>query len=468
MKPLLVVPAPRVTFLNAFRFFRRGGKGIIFAVKIFTFLTIVPSLHAQSDLSLETLQTNLDYGWILIASALVFLMQSGFMCIEAGISAAKHSINVSIKNMADFIIAVMAFWALGFGLMFGVSQGGWIGSSNFFLSANDPWTTLLFVFQAVFVSTAATINSGAIAGRTKFKTYLMISLIISVVIYPVFGHWVWGSLFHPDQQGWLEQLGFIDFAGATVVHSVGGWVALAGVIIIGPRLGKFSKDGTPNRFQPHNLTLAYLGAFILFFGWFGFNGGSTLALNAEVAPIIFNTILSGCFGGFSCSLLSWIFDVFKRPQEEMIINGVLGGLVAVTASCHGIESMGAALIGLVGGVVVFVGIHFIERVLKLDDVVGAIAVHGFAGVWGTLAVAIFILPEKLEASSRMAQMAVQLVGVVAGFAWAFGVGYLLLSLLNWISPLRVSPEDETVGLNVSEHGATSTLLEIAQAMHQAT
>ncbi len=415
----------------------------------------------------ETLQTHLNYVWILASAALVFLMQAGFMCLEAGMSPAKHSINVAIKNMADFILAIVAFWAVGFGIMFGASQGGWIGTSDYFISVDDPWTVVFFIFQSVFVGTAATIDSGAIAGRTRFGAYLLLSLVISTMIYPVFGHWAWGSLLHSDQQGWLEALGFLDFAGSTVVHSVGGWVALAGVIIIGPRLHKFDKDGKPQRMAPHNMTLSYLGTFILFFGWFGFNGGSTLSATPEVAPIILNTILAAALGGVSCSGLSWMYSPFKRPEGEMISNGVLGGLVAITAGCSSVDTVGAAIIGFIAGIVVFVGINLIEKVFKLDDVVGAIAVHGFAGAWGTLAVGIFIQEHLLE-RSRLEQIGIQALGVVVAFLWSFLISLLLMKIIDTIIPLRVSAEDEELGLNVSEHGASSTLLNVVKAMHHAT
>ncbi|MCH8290104.1 ammonium transporter, partial [Candidatus Poribacteria bacterium] len=220
----------------------------------------------------------MDYIWVLIAATLVFLMQAGFMCLESGMARAKNSINVAIKNMADFVLSVVGFWMVGFGLMFGISQSGLFGTSEFLINIGEnPWRAIFFVFQGVFCGTAATIDSGAIAERTRFGTYLFVSFITSCLIYPIFGHWVWGSFLNGETPGWLEARGFIDFAGSTVVHSVGGWVALAGVIVIGPRLGKFAEDGTPRKIPAHNLPLVYLGTFILFFGWFGFNCGSTLA-----------------------------------------------------------------------------------------------------------------------------------------------------------------------------------------------
>ena len=327
---------------------------------------------------------------------------------------------------------------------------------------------MFFLFQAVFCGTAATIDSGAIAERAKFGTYLVISAITSAVIYPVFGHWVWGSFLNGETQGWLEARGFIDFAGSTVVHSVGGWVALAGLIIIGPRIGRFDEAGRPRKIPAHSLPMVYLGTFILFFGWFGFNCGSTLAATTDVAAIAVNTLIAACFGGLSATAISWIASN-GHPEPEMIVNGVLGGLVGITAGCASVGSGGAAMIGLVSGAIVFFATLAIERVFKLDDVVGAVPVHGCCGAWGTIAVALFIIPEKLpEGMSQWSLLGVQVLGVVAGFVWAFGCGFALLSAVGAVCSLRVSREDEELGLNVAEHGATSSVLDLANAMHRAT
>ncbi|TWT38457.1 ammonium transporter [Blastopirellula retiformator] len=413
--------------------------------------------------------TPLDYVWILVAAALVFLMQAGFMCLECGMARAKNSINVAVKNVADFLIAVIAFWLFGFGLMFGASWYGLVGTSDFAFSVGEnPWLALFFLFQAVFCGTAATIDSGAVAERTRFVTYLVMSLVCSALIYPIFGHWAWGSFFHGGAGGWLEQLGFIDFAGSTVVHSIGGWVALAGLICIGPRIGRFDKDGAPRKIPPHNLLLVFLGTFILFFGWFGFNCGSTLAATTDVAPIAVNTLLAACFGGLATSLLTW-FGPTKRPEPDMIANGVLGGLVGITAGCASVDTMGAAAIGVGAGLVVYFGTLFLEHLLQLDDVVGAVPVHGFCGAFGTLAVAIFIETDNLpEGITHLSLLQTQAIGVGAGFLWSFGVTFVLLKTLSLFMPLRVSEEEERIGLNVAEHGAVSTLLELAEAMQRAT
>lgn len=415
----------------------------------------------------QEIRQQLDILWVIVAAAMVFMMQAGFMCLESGTAPAKHSINVAIKNLGDFVIAVISFWIVGFGVMFGSSLQGIIGRSDFFTSTSDPWTMAFFIFQAMFVGTAATIISGAVTGRVKFAAYLVLSGIVSCMIYPVFGHWAWGGAFHPDSPGWLASLGFIDFAGSTVVHSLGGWVALAGIMVIGPRTGKFDSRGMPNRQSPHNMTLAYLGTFILFFGWFGFNGGSTLSAGPEIAPIILNTMLSACFGCLSATGASWLLSDDKRPRGEVIINGLLGGLVAVTAGCAHVGAPSAALIGLVGGWLTYGAMAFIEKRLKLDDVVGAVAVHGVAGAWGTVAVGLFIKPEFLGGMSRLELTGVQMMGVVICFIWAFCMSFMILKLINRFFPLRVSQEDEEKGLNVSEHGATSTLLDLARAMNDA-
>lgn len=413
-------------------------------------------------------QQNLDFIWVLTAAALVFFMQAGFMCLESGLSRAKNSINVSIKNMADFLIAVAAFWVVGFGFMFGDTYHGWIGFSEFFPTLDDPWIAVFFVFQAVFCGTAATIDSGAVAERTKFGGYLVVSLLASAILYPIFGHWAWGSFLNGEGPGWLERLGFIDFAGSTVVHSVGGWLALAGIIVVGPRIGRFGPDGKPRKIHPHNLMMVYLGTFILFFGWFGFNCGSTLGATTAIAGIAANTIIAACFGGLVSSTLSWLGPT-KRPEPEMIANGVLGGLVGITAGCACVSSVGAAVIGLVAGAVVYYVSMLVERGFKLDDVVGAVAVHGACGAWGTLAVGIFITTDNLpEGATRWTQFGVQALGVFTCFVWSFGLGFIVLKIVDRISSLRVSEEHERTGLNVAEHGATSSILDLANAMHRAT
>ncbi|MDC7219008.1 MAG: ammonium transporter [Spirochaetales bacterium] len=430
------------------------------------------SLSAQDNYvtsgDFAAMRSSIDYLWIVVAASLVFLMQAGFMAVEAGLSRAKNSINVAIKNVADFIIAAAGFWIVGFGLMFGDSLGGLFGTTGFFVEMDDTWTAVFFLFQVVFVGTSATIDSGSVAERTKFASYLIMSLITSVLIYPVFGHWAWGSFWQGTSFGWLEGKGFIDFAGSTVVHSVGAWVGLAGAIIIGPRIGKFDKDGKAKKIPGHNLPLAFLGVFILFFGWFGFNGGSTLAANDQVPGIIVNTVMAASFGGLSAGILSWVLSPNRLPEPEMIGNGILGGLVAITAGCASFGIQASVVVGIAAGFLIYFGIWFLENVLKIDDVVSAIPVHGFCGAWGTFAVGLFIKQEYLDAAhmTRLDQIGIQSLGVISAFIWSFGLAFLCLKMINGVLGLRVSREHEEMGLNVAEHGSSSSLLELIKTTRE--
>ncbi len=410
---------------------------------------------------MEATHTIYDISWILICSALVLFMQGGFCCLESGLVRAKNSINVAIKNFVDFFLSAAVFWLFGFAIMFGDSFNGWFGTTSFhFNETNQPWLIAFFVFQLVFCGTATTIISGAVAERTRFSGYVLISIIVSGFIYPFIGHWAWGGAESGATTGWLASKGFIDFAGSTVVHSTGGWVALACVLIIGPRIGQFDKKGI--YIQGQNLPLTTLGAFILWLGWLGFNGGSTLALTDQIPVIILNTILSGAFGGLFSMLLSW--KLLEQPKVEIIINGALAGMVGITASCNIVSPLAAVAIGSVAGAICF-GATLLLIKFRIDDVVGAFPVHGCAGIWGTLAVAIFADPETWGTGlSRWNQFIVQLQGVGICFIWAFGVGFLLLWLLNKWSPFRVSPEDEEKGLNVSEHGSSTAVLDLLTQM----
>ncbi len=434
----------------------------------------------EQSARIDTIQTDLDYVWVILSAALVFFMQAGFMALEAGMARSKNSINVAIKNLTDFVLGVIGFWLIGFGLMFGKSHLGLFGTTDFLISIENPWMAAFFMFQAVFVGTAATIDSGAVCERAKLKQYILLSFLLTVIIYPVFGHWAWGSFLHGSDPasggaGWLEARGFKDFAGSSVVHSVGGWMALAGIIIVGPRIGKFEIDpatgqkSNPRHFQPGDMRFVFLGVFILFFGWFGFNCGSTLAAVPDIAPIALNTTLSACFGCLVSSLLSWIAHKEHKIEGEMIANGVLGGLVAITAGCAYVDSAGAAIIGIISGVVVFGATLFIERVLKLDDVVGAVPVHGICGAWGTLAVGFFIREDMLGDMTRTGQIGIQALGVAVCFVWAFGLGLLFYFLVDrFAGGVRVDEEHELIGLNVAEHGATSSLLDLASSMDELT
>jgi len=388
------------------------------------------------------------------------------MALETGLTRAKNSINVAIKNMSDFILSVAAFWFIGFGLMFGETFHGLIGASDFFVNfEQDEWKAAFFVFQAVFAGTAATIDSGAVAERAKFSTYLLMSTITTALIYPIFGHWAWGGFFYENNEGWLQNLGFLDFAGSTVVHSIGAWVGLAGIMIIGPRFGRFTEDGKTNKIRGHNLVFAYLGVFILFFAWFAFNAGSTLTATPKVANIFANTMISASFGGITSLFVSWKLSANKLPEPESIINGILAGLVGITAGCYYVGEVGALIIGIVSGFVVYFGVLLLEK-LKQDDAVGAIPVHGFAGVWGTIATGIFIKDEYLIefGISRWDQILVQMMGVATAFVWSFGIAFLLMKVINHFSPMRVSRAHEEIGLNIAEHGANSSILELSNSV----
>jgi len=403
----------------------------------------------------------LDIAWILIAAALVMVMQVGFCFLESGLVRAKNSINVAIKNLADFCVSGVVFWLFGFGIMFGPSMAGWMGADYFFLDAeNDHWRMAFFVFQLVFCGTAITIISGAVAERMRFNAYLLVAVFTSGLIYPFFGHWAWGGLIPGTGQGWLASLGFLDFAGSTVVHSVGGWVAFAAVLVIGPRLGQF--DDPERKIQGHNLTLATAGVILLWIGWIGFNGGSTLSLDESVPPIIAKTILAGAFGGCTSMLVAYLY--YGMARTWAIMNGVIGGLVGITACCNVVSIPAAVLIGAVSGLICFFGLRLLER-LRIDDAVGAVAAHAFCGVWGTLAVGLLGDAEAWGTGlDRGSQILVQLLGIAVCFAWTFGVSYPFLRLVDRFVPLRVTPREEREGLNVSEHGATTELIDLITEM----
>jgi Amt family ammonium transporter len=357
-----------------------------------------------------------------------------------------------MKNMMDFALGALAYWAVGFGLMFGATSTGWFGTSDFFLSGatgdGAAWNYAFWMFQVVFAATAATIISGAVAERTKFSAYLVYSVVVSLAIYPIFGKWAWGGLFGGDgAKGWLEQLGFIDFAGSTVVHSIGGWLALAGAIVVGPRIGKFSSDGKVRAIPGHNIPVAALGVFLLWFGWYGFNPGSTTAGSPQIAIIAVTTTLAAAAGAVSSMLFSWMR--FKKPDVGMTLNGALAGLVAITAGCANVSAASAVVIGLIAGVVVVLSVAFFDRI-RVDDPVGAISVHGVCGAFGTLAAAIF----NAEGFA-WSQLGIQALGVGTAFVWAFGTGLIVFKLIDLVIGMRVSKDEELVGLDYSEHGASA-------------
>ncbi|RBO51294.1 ammonium transporter [Rhodovulum sp. BSW8] len=432
---------------------------------------LIPGI-ATAETERFALHTDLDHVWTMTAAALVFLMQAGFLLLEAGQVRSKNSINVAQKNLVDFILSTLAFGSVGFALMFGPSLGGWIGfSADYaFFNTQGDWSLTFFVFQLMFCGTAATIVSGAVAERATMSGYMICTLLIGCLIYPVSGHWAWGGLLSGESEGWLARLGFIDFAGSTVVHSVGAWVALAAIILIGPRLGRYDAAGRPVALHGHSPVLSTLGALILWIGWIGFNGGSTNIGSGAIAGIVANTIVSGAAGGAAGLIIGARKTGIYRPEH--LINGSLAGLVGITAGCDAVSTQSAFLIGASAGAVAFLAHEMLDRVWRLDDPLGAISVHGFAGAWGTLMAGALARPDALMAGGRLTQVGVQALGVGAVFVWAFGTGFVLLRIADALLPapdgprggLRVSREAEEAGLNISEHDAPLGLSGLVRAM----
>jgi len=386
--------------------------------------------------------TYIDNLWILIAGILVMFMQPGFMLVETGFTRSKNSVNIVMKNFMDFSVGAITYWAFGFALAYGGSTlGGFVAYGNFFLEGDS--TT--YFFQVVFAATTATIVSGSVAERTKFSSYLLFQPFICGVIYPIVTHWAWSG------QGWLTDLGFIDFAGSGVVHMVGGFAALAGIQVVGPRLGKFDDNGKPNSIPGSSMVAGALGVFILWFGWYGFNVGSALsAVGVNLAAIAVTTTLSASAASISAMYTSMIAG---KPNVGMTLNGALAGLVGITAGCANVNNLGSVLIGSVSGVLVVYSINFIEK-KGLDDAVGAVSVHGICGAWGVFAVSIFDTSEGLLYGGN-ALVIPQLIGIAAIGAWAYTTSFGVLKIIDRMFGLRVSKEEEIAGLDVSEHGTTA-------------
>ena len=420
----------------------------------------VDPVTAAVEAAKAEMQNNINIVWTCVAAFLVFFMQAGFAMVEAGFTRAKNAVNILMKNLMDFSIGTIAFFVIGFSLMFGASKGlfGWDGFGLAGVEGDGAsWNWTFLIFQTVFAGTAATIVSGAMAGRTKFKSYICYSVFICAFIYPIFGSWAWGSLLNGG--GWLEGMGFCDFAGSTVVHSVGGWLALAGAIILGPRLGKYGADGKAKAIPGHNITLAALGVFILWFGWFGFNPGSTTVGDGEIGRVAVTTNLAAAAGAIVAMCVSWVIG--KKPDASMSLNGALAGLVAITAGCYTVTPAGAIVIGALAGALVYFSVIFIDSVLKVDDPVGAVSVHGVCGAFGTLACGLFNAEKVLGIGDangglfyggRFSQLGVQLVGIGAAFAWAFGLGLLMFTIIRVTIGLRASKNEEIKGLDIGEHG----------------
>lgn len=433
---------------------------LLLAVPLVLLVSSFPA-WAAGEAPRFALQSNLDHVWTMTAAAMVFFMQAGFLLLESGLVRSKNSINVAQKNIADFVVATMVFGAIGFMLMFGHSFAGLFGWQRELMMFDqlEDWSFTFFIFQLVFCGTAATIMSGAAAERMKLSGYLFTAIFVGAVVYPVFGHWVWGGLLNPGNNAWLADLGFIDFAGSTVVHGVGAWVGLAAVVVLGPRLDRFDETGRPVSMQGHSAVLATLGCMILWVGWIGFNGGSTTAGTSAFSGIIVNTMVAGAMGGIVQMLLGRLHDGVFRPERS--INGVLSGLVAITAGCDAVSVQPALLIGALGSAASFYGQSLMEHKLRLDDPVCVVAVHGIAGAVGTILIGPLATPESRLAGDWLDQTAVQALGVAVCIAWAFGTSFLFLKLLDTLfrfrpggQGLRVSEQDERDGLNQSEHGAT--------------
>jgi len=398
----------------------------------------------------QELKIAIDNVWVLMTAFLVFFMQAGFAMVETGFTRAKNAGNIIMKNTMDFAVGAPVYWAFGFALMFGGASNPFVGSSGFFFRGVtseslgiliSPCAFLLF--QTVFAATAATIVSGAMAERTRFSVYMLYSIAISALIYPVVGHWVWGG-------GWLSRLGFVDFAGSTVVHSVGGWSALVGAALLGPRIGKYAADGRPRAIPGHSLTLGSLGVFILWFGWFGFNPGSTLSgSDPGIGHIAVTTNLAASASAVTVMLLTWAR--YGKPDVSMTLNGVLGGLVAITAGCAAVSALGALAIGCIAGTVLIFAIELVEKRLKIDDPVGAVGVHGACGALGTLLVGFFAEKGGLLYGGGTNLLGVQALGVLVVALWTFSTTYVLFRTLRATVGLRVSPDEELEGLDRSEH-----------------
>ena len=393
--------------------------------------------------------------WLLVTAFLVMFMQPGFAMVEAGFTRAKNTSNILMKNLMDFSIGSLTFWFIGYSIMYGGSLlGGLIGNplDKIFFNSDgfgDYADMSDLLFQTVFAATAATIVSGAMAERTKFNAYVIFSIVVTLIIYPISGHWKWGG-------GWLDQLGFQDFAGSTLVHSVGGWLGLTGAAILGPRIGKYV-NGKPKAIPGHNLAYGALGVFILWFGWFGFNPGSELAATGgstiAIGHIAITTNLAAAAGAVSAMFVSWM--KYKRPVFSLSLNGALAGLVAITAGCNIVSPAGAIAIGVLAGIILVYSVILFDQVLKIDDPVGAISVHGVCGALGTLLVGVFATDAGLLYTGSFKLLGIQALGVLAVGAWALGTGFILFKVLKATNGLRVSKRIEEEGLDVYEHGESA-------------
>ena len=414
---------------------------------------VAPDMPAEaSTFDLASLAASIDTVWVLLGAMLVFIMQAGFALVESGFTRTKNTANILMKNLMDFSVGSILFWAIGFGLMFGTSKFGLFGTIDLFGLAGwegDIPGTAFLVFQTMFSATAATIVSGAVAERTKFESYFIYSICIFGIIYPISGHWGWGG-------GWLAELGFHDFAGSAIVHSLGGWLALVGAAIVGPRIGKYRK-GRTSAIPGHNLTMATLGVFLLWFGWFGFNPCSQLAASGDSAQVIsdvfMTTNIAAAGGGVTALVIAWI--LYGKPSLSLTLNGVLAGLVGITAGCDMVSPVGAVLIGIICGLTMVFAVSFFDNVVKIDDPVGAISVHGVCGTLGTILTGFFALEGGLLYGGGFAFLGVQALGALAYMGWGLGTGFVLFKGIDLAIGMRVDKRIEEEGLDIYEHGETA-------------
>ncbi len=411
-------------------------------------LTITePEVVQDVATQLEGIKSDMTMLWMLLSGILVFFMQAGFTLVESGMTRSKNAVNIAMKNFLDICVGSLTYWIVGYSLMYGDTSNGWFFWSGLFQGEGAD----LF-FQTMFAATAATIVSGAIAGRTKYSTYVVFSIVMTAIIYPISGGWQWQG------EGWLTELGFIDFAGSSIVHSVGGWAALVAAVLVGPRIGKFV-DGKVMPIPGHNQIFATLGVFILWLGWFGFNGGSQLAWGGDdsvgASNVVLITNIAAAAGGLGALITTWIW--YGKPHLAQTLNGVLAGLVSITAGCGNMTDGGAALAGLLGGIIVVFSIEFIEKKLKIDDAIGAASVHGVVGAWGTLVIGLWGVDGEtaigLFNGGGAAQLGYQAVGTLAYAAWAIVLSWIVLFTLKKTVGLRVSKETEEKGLDLEEHGS---------------
>ncbi|PPA72362.1 ammonium transporter [Jeotgalibacillus proteolyticus] len=405
--------------------------------------SLVATSVSAAPVTPESVQLSVDTMWIMIAAILVFFMHAGFAMVESGFTRAKNTLNILMKNILTISIGSIVYFLVGYGIMFGDSNG-FIGTTGFTLSGVEDIG--FFVFQAVFAATCATIISGAVAERVKLSSYLLITLVMTGFIYPVVGHWVWGG-------GWIAELGFVDFAGSTVVHLTGAVGAFMVVLFLGARIGKYNGKEV-NAIPGHNIPLGALGVFILWFGWFGFNGGSSLAADPSLIPSVISTTLLSASGGVAASALYSTIR-FKKLDPSITLNGALGGLVGITAGTANVSLTGAIIIGLIAGVILVEGIRFIDVVLRVDDPVGAVAVHGVCGIWGTLAVGLFDTVNGAFYGGGLGLLGVQAIGVGAVILWTSAAVAVTVFILKSAGGIRVAREEELAGLDYAEHGSNA-------------